>query len=451
MRTIVRFLFLALSLGVIAGAAGCGTATTPAPQATTAAPTQASQPASQPVTIRVLTMDQAAMTTDEMNSVATEFMAANPNIKVEMEYVSYDSLHDKFTTAMATNPPPYDVIMVDVIWYPEFVKAGYLADVSDKITPDMRSNAFKTAWNVTTVNGKVYGMPWLLDTKYLYYNEKLLKQAGFDNPPKTWEELAQQAKVIKDKKIVDYPIVWSWSQAEAAICDFTAMVYGNGGRFVDDQGKPVFNNAQGVGALTWMVQSLDNGVSNPASLTDLEEDVRNVFSSGKAVFATNWLYMYDLANNSAKDSQVTGQVKMTTMPVFDSVAKTGLKSASVDGSSGFSVVATSAHKDAAWAYVQFLTSEQTQMKYSLHQLPIWSSSYTGDSLQKLLGISPANQVTVPMFKEQFQYANVRPTIPYYMEGSKALQLALQQALSKQKTPQQALDDAAAKWNQLGSK
>ncbi len=91
------------------------------------------------------------------------------------------------------------------------------------------------------------------------------------------------------------------------------------------------------------------------------------------------------------------------------------------------------------------------MKYSLHQLPIWMTSYSGDSLQKLLGISPANQVTVPMFKEQFQYANVRPTIPYYMEGSKALQLALQQALSKQKTPQQALDDAAAKWNQLGSK
>src|SRR5512143_725662 len=135
-----------------------------------------------PVTIRVLTMQQAAMTTDEMDSVAKEFMAANPNIKVEMEYVSYDALHDKFVTAMATTPPPSDVIMVDVVWYSEFVKAGYLADVTDRITPDMRSKAFKTAWNVVTVGDKVYGMPWLLDTKYLFYNEKLLKQAGFDNP-----------------------------------------------------------------------------------------------------------------------------------------------------------------------------------------------------------------------------------------------------------------------------
>ncbi len=413
----------------------------------------ATQPvrAAEPVTIHVLTMQQAAMTPEEMDSVAKEFAAANPNIQVKMEYVSYDALHDKFVTAMATTPPPYDVIMVDVVWYSEFVKAGYLADVTDKITPDMRSKAFKTAWNVVSVGDKVYGMPWLLDTKYLFYNEKLLKQAGFDNPPKTWEELAEQAKAIKAKGIVDYPIVWSWAQAEAAICDFTALVYGNGGRFLDDQGKPAFNDDKGVGALAWMVKTIDDGISNPASITDLEEDVRGVFSSGKAVFALNWLYMFDLANFDTKESQVTGQVKMTTIPVFDSVAKTGVKSSSVDGSSGFSVVATSPNKDAAWEYVKFLTSEPVQMKYSLHQLPIWMTSYEGDNLKKLQGISQATPVTVPMFKDQFQFAHVRPTVPYYLEGSKSLQLALQLALTKQKTPQQALDDAAAKWVALGSK
>ncbi len=403
------------------------------------------------VTIHVLTMQQAAMTTDEMDSVAKEFMAANPNIKVEMEYISYDSLHDKFTTSMATNPPPYDVVMVDVIWYDEFIKAGYLADVTDKITSDMKANVFKTAWNVVTRDNKVYGMPWLLDTKYLYYNEKLLKQAGFDNPPKTWEELVEQAKAIKTKGIVDYPIVWSWAQQEAAICDFTALLYGNGGKFLDDKGQPAFNDAKGVATLQWMVQTIDDGLTNPASITDVEEDVRNVFSSGKAVFALNWLYMYDLANFNEKESQVAGQIKITTIPVFDSVAKSGDKSSSVDGSSGFSVVASSPNKDAAFEYVKYLTSEPVQMKYSLHQLPIWSTSYQGDNLKKLEAISPSSPVTVPMFKEQFAFAHVRPTVPYYLEGSKELQLALQLALTKQKTPQQALDDAAAKWTALGSK
>lgn len=467
MRAVLKIAVILLALAVVAGLAACAapptpvptsapppTAVPPKPQAT-AEPTKApAAPTSAPAkaaSIRVLSMDQAAMTTDEMDAVAKEFMAANPNVKVEMEYLAYDALHDKIVTAMATKPPPYDVIMVDVVWYAEFVKAGYLADVTDKITPDMRSKAFKTAWNVVTVGNKMYGMPWLLDTKYFYYNEKLLKQAGFDNPPKTWEELVTQAKAVKDKKIVDYPIVWSWAQAEAAICDFTALLSGNGGRFVDEAGKPVFNDAKGVATLEWMVKSIDDGNTNPASISDLEEDVRNVFSSGKAVFATNWLYMYDMANNNPKESQVTGQVKITTMPVFQSAAATGLKSASVDGSSGFSVIATSPNQDAAWAYVKFLTSEPTQMKYSLHQLPIWATSYEGDNLKKMTSLSDVNKVTVPMFAAQFPFANVRPVVPYYAEGSKALQLALQQALTKQKTPKQALDEAAAKWVQLASK
>jgi multiple sugar transport system substrate-binding protein len=451
MRTISKILPVVLMIALAVSLVSCqGQQPAPA-EKPTEKPVEQPKEEAKPVTIHVLTMQQAAMTTEEMDGVAKEFMAANPNVKVEMEYVSYDALHDKIVTAMATTPPPYDVIMVDVIWYSEFVKAGYLADVTDKITPDMRDKIFKTAWNVVTVGGKVYGMPWLLDTKYFFYNEKMLKDAGFNDPPKTWEEMVKQAEAIKEKGLVEYPIVWSWAQAEAAICDFTALVYGNGGRFLDDAGKPAFNDEKGVAALEWMVKTIDDGITNPASVSDVEEDVRGVFSSGKAAFAVNWLYMYDLANFEAKESQVTGQVKVTTMPVFESAAKTGLKSASVDGSSGFSVVATSPNKDAAWEYIKFLTSEPTQMKYSLHQLPIWMTSYEGENLKKLEGISRATPVTVPIFKEQFQYANVRPTIPYYQEGSKALQLALQLALTKQKAPKEALDEAAAKWLELGSK
>lgn len=431
---------LIILISTIAGCQPKSAATQVATQP--AAPTSAG-----PVTIRVLTMDQAAMTTEEMDAVANEFMAANPDIKVEMEYVAYDAVHDKFTTAMQTTPPPYDVIMVDVIWYSEFVKAGYLADVTSRITPEMRDNIFQAAWNVVTRDGKVYGMPWLLDTKYLYYNKEILEKAGFSEPAKTWEELITQAKAIKDKGLVEYPMVFDWAQAEAAICDFTALLYGNGGKFLDETGKPAFNDEKGVATLTWMKQSIDDGLTNPASVTYLEEDVRNVFSTGKAAFALNWLYMYDLANNNPEQSQITGKVGITTIPVFQSMAGT-LKSSSVDGSTGFSVVATSPNPDAAWKYILFLTSEPTQMKYSAHQLPIWKTAYQGENLTKLVNNTPGGAVTVPIFEEQFAYANVRPLIPYYQEGSKALQLALQQALTGQKSPKEALDEAAAKWLQL---
>ncbi len=403
-----------------------------------------------PVIVKVLTMDQAAMSVDDMNAVAKEFEAANPNIKIEMTYVPYENVHDKFVTGMATTPPAYDVVMVDVVWYDEWVKAGYLADLTSKVTPDMKSKIFPTAWNVVTRDGKAYGLPWLLDTKYLFYNKDILKQAGFDSPPATWEELALQAKAIKDKGLVEYPIVWSWKQAEAAICDFTALLYGNGGKFLDETGKPVFNDEKGVATLTWMKQTIDDGLTNPASVSDLEGDVVNVFNSGKAAFALNWLFMYDGSNYDSSVSQVVGNVGITTIPVFESMAGS-LKSASVDGSSGFSIAATSKNVDAAYKYVEFLTSESVQMKYSSKQLPIWTSAYEGENLKTLEGATRSNPVTVPAFKEQFAYAVLRPNIPYYMEGSTGLQLALQEALTGAKSPKDALDAVALKWTELAGK
>lgn len=398
-----------------------------------------------PKTVKVLAMQQAGATPEEMNAIVAKFNEANPNIKVEIEYVSYDALHDKITTAMAANPPTYDVVLVDDIWYAEFAKNGYLWDVTDQIDAKTKADVFASAWDITTVDGKAYGMPWLLDEKYFFYNEAMLTEAGIAAPPTTWEELMDQSAILKEKGIVEYPIVWSWAQAEAAICDFVVLLYGNGGSFMDASGAPAFNSPEGVATLQWMVDSIDAGVSNPASVTYVEEDVRNTFSQGKAAFALNWLYMYDMAAINAEESTIVGKVKMSLIPAFTGNAAA---SSSINGSMGVSVIAKSPNKEAAWEYVKFLTSEPIQQEYSAHLLPIYQTNYSGDGLAKLTSLNASNPVTVPMFNAQFPFSHVRPKVPYYSEGSVALQLALQEALTKAKTPQQALDDAAAKWVEL---
>jgi multiple sugar transport system substrate-binding protein len=428
MKSTFRFIVLFLSLALILALVGC----------------QPAKPAG-PVTIRVLTMEQAGPTVEEMNAIVAEFNKANPNVNVEIEYVSYDALHDKITTAMASTPPAYDVFLVDDIWYAEFADKGYSLDVTDRITKDMKDKIFQAAWDITTVGGKTYGMPWMLDQKYFFYNEKMLQEAGITAPPKTWEELLDQAKTIKDKGLVEYPIVWSWGQYEAAVCDWVTLLYGNGGSFVDADGKPAFNNDIGVKTLEWMVKTIDDGLTNPASVSYVEEDVRNVFSQGKAAFALNWNYMYDLVNFNKEESQVTGQIKVSLMPAF---AGSGVTSATIDGSMGFSVAATSPNNDVAWSYVVYLTSEDVQNRYSAHLLPIWQTSFEGEAGKKLEALSQVTAVMVPMFKEQFPYSHVRPKVPFYPEASKALQLALQEALTKQKTPKEALDAAAQKYLDL---
>jgi multiple sugar transport system substrate-binding protein len=441
MRTFHKLLTLLLVAVFALSAAGCSAQATATP-----APAATSVPAAQPVTIHILTMDQAGLKPADIDQIARDFEAKNPDIKVVMEYVGYDYVHDKIVTGMAAKPPAYDAAMIDVIWPDEFIKAGYLLDVTNRVTPDMQG-IFPAAWNGVTRNGKIYGMPWLMDVKYFMYNKDILSQAGFNAPPATWEELAEQAKVIKQKGLVEYPIIWSWNQKEGVVCDYTALLFGNAGAFLDASGKPAFNNEKGVQALAWMKQTIDDGLTNPSSISSDEMAVETNFLAGKSAFAVNWLFQYADSLDATK-SQISGKVAFAPMPVFKAGADAGVKGASVDGSSSFAIMATTPYPDQTWKFLTYLASNEVQMKYSANMLPIWKADFEGETLAKLEAAAPSNPVTVPAFKAQFPYAFERPTVPYYNEASAALQLASQEALTGVKTPQAALDAAAAKWVEL---
>ena len=433
MRTLYKISMLMMALLFIIGTVGC------APKA-----------ASGPVTIHVLTMDQAGLKPAEIDQIARDFEAQNPDIKVNMEYLGYDFIHDKITTGMAANPPAYDAVMIDVIWPDEFIKAGYLLDVTDRVTPEMKSGMFPASWNGVTRNGKIYGMPWLMDVKYFMYNKDMLQQAGITDPPKTWEELVEQAKTIKEKGIVEYPIIWSWNQKEGVVCDYAVLLYGNGGSFLDASGKPAFNNDKGVAALAWMKQTLDDGVSNPSSVSSDENAVRDNFMASQSAFAVNWLFQYSDSNDASK-SQIVGQAAFSPMPIFQAGMDAGVKGSSVDGSSSFAVMATTPYADQTWKFLTYLASNEVQTKYSKEMLPVWQTDFEGEALKKLESATETNPVTVPAFLAQFPFANERPTVPYYNEASAALQLAIQEALTGVKSPKDALDEAAAKWVELAGK
>ncbi len=268
-------------------------------------------PAMAETTINALFMAQAAYSENDVRAMTTDFEKANPDIKVNLEFVPYEGLRDK--TLLAQGSGGYDVVLFDVIWPAEFATNKVLVDVTDRVTPEMNQGILPGAWTTVAFDGHRYGMPWILDTKYLFYNKDILAKAGISEPPKTWDELAADAKTIKDKGILDTPIAWSWAQAEAAICDYTTLVSAYGGKFLDDAGKPAFQTGGGLKALQYMVQTVKDGVTNPNSKEFLEEDVRRVFQNGEAAFALNWTYMYNLANDP-KESKVAGQVGVVPAP-----------------------------------------------------------------------------------------------------------------------------------------
>jgi len=395
-----------------------------------AASTMLSFAAKADTTLNALFMQQAAYSDDDVKNMTKDFEAANPGIKVNLEFVPYEALHDKIVAAQGAGAKGYDVVLFDDIWPSEMAKHGFLMDVTGRIPAEDNAKVFDGAWTTVEADGKRYGMPWILDTKYLFYNKDMLTKAGIAHPPKTWDELAADAKIIKDKGIVKYPIVWSWAQAEAVICDYATLVDAYGGKFFDG-GKPVIDQGGALDAIKYMDQTVKDGITNPNSKEYLEEDVRKVFSNGDAAFALNWTYMYNMANDP-KQSKVAGQVDVVPAPGVP--GKNDFSA--VNGSMGLGIASNSSHPDEAWKFITFLTSQPVQNQYAKLSLPIWKSSYDDPAVQK------GQESLVAAAKHSINAMFARPATPSYQELSTILQKAIQEVVIGKSTPEDAMAAAS---------
>jgi multiple sugar transport system substrate-binding protein len=379
--------------------------------------------------INALFMQQAGYSEADIRGMTADFAKANPKITVEPTFVAYEALHDKIVSAAAAGT--YDVVLIDVIWPAEFGSKHIVTDVTANFTEAWKTDMLGGALATASYQNRYYGVPWILDTKYFFYNTDMLTRAGV-NPASlsTWDGVLTAAQALKDKKIVDFPLVWSWKQAEALICDYTQLLGAFGGKFLSDDGKSIaFDTGGGLQALEFMKRTLDMGLSNKNSLESLEDDVRKIFSAGQAAMALNWTFMFSAANDPAQ-SKVAGKVGVSQTP-----GSTG-GSPGVNGSMALCVSSGSKNQKAAWTYITYLTSPEAQNKYAKSSLPCWSKSY--DDAQ-VLATSPQ---MVPVAKKALGSLIARPQVPRYNEISLVLQTEVQKALLGSKTPKQALTDAA---------
>jgi len=385
------------------------------------------------VTLNTIWMKQAAYSDDEVKAMIAAFEAANPNIKVNAEFVQYESLHDKIVTAQSTGNGQYDTVLMDTPWPAEFADAQLVRDITDKIPADFKSGVFDSAFTSSQYKGKTWGVPWINDTKFFFYNKKMFDQAGITSPPKTWDEVVTDAKTLKAKGIVQFPLAWSWIQAEAVICDWAEIAAVMGGaNFVDDQGNPTFNKGGGLAALQFMKQTIDDGLTNPASLGFKEDDVNSTLAAGQAAMGLNWTYGYNVLNDKTK-SKVAGDIMVTAAPGGPSAPTSG-----VNGGMSIAVTTKSQHPDEALKLALWMASQPMQEKYDANTFPEWKASFDNTTLTK------GNPDFWAAAKSAFAGLVARPVVPYYTNLSNALQVAIQEALKGTKSPQQALDEVAAK-------
>ena len=389
------------------------------------------QPAHAATTLNALFQAQAGYSEAEIRAMTADYQKLRPDVTVSMEFVPYEALHDKTVLARGASTA-YDVILSDSVWTPEYAVNGIVEDVTARMTPELKDGILTGALGSAEYQGKFYGLPWIVDSKFLFYNKAMFAKAGISAPPRTWAEVEADALLLKQKGVIDFPLVSSWSQNEALVADYTEILAGFDGRYFDTAGKPVFQTDGGLDAATWMEQSLTRDkVTNPHSLEFVEDDVKRVFSSGQAAMALNWTYMWDGANTPSADTKVAGQVGVVAPP--------GLKPGqvgAVNGSQPLCIPTNSQHKDAAWDYILYLTSAKVQNAYATNSLPMWKASFSDPA------VIAGRTELFDAAKASFAVMIGRAEVVNYQQFSTALQQSLQQAITGRVAPAAALQTAA---------
>lgn len=424
-RALLRALGTAGGASLLAACGAQGGAGSPAPGATAPAQAGAGEQA-----ITMLWTDN----TNARQPLIADFTKAT-GIKVNQTQVEYGALLDKINTAIQGGGE-IDVIEMDTIWTAQFASAGWVEDLSARVTPAIRQDVPESSLSAVTYQGKLYGMPWYNSAKHLYYNARLLQAAGFGQPPATLDEFVAQAKAATGAG-GQWGSIWSWKQAEGLICDWVAIMFAQrGAQFLDQDGRAVFNTMGGTEALAWMYDLLyTHKAADPASLESTEDDVRKAFFTGKYALISNWEGLLP-SGNDPKESQAAPHVRVGLLP-----GGSAGRSSSVNGSEGWAILAQSKRKDLAWRLLEYMASPAWQKKSAqiAGDYPVLASLYRDPELQQ--GVQD-----FAVYGEQFKYLAVRPQVPGYAQKSDIIQSHIHRALLKQVTPKAAMDAAAEEIN-----
>ncbi len=278
-------------------------------------------------------------------------------IKVDLQTMSWDDIRPKLVTSLIANTAPADVTEIDWSWTGQFGAANWYEPLEGKI--DQATIDDMAPASIFMANGHLIGVPYTNDFRVMIINRKHFTDAGVTTTPKTIDELVAAAKAIKAKGAVKYPIGLPLSATEGASTAWYLLTKAFGGELFDKDLKPLFGSPDSAGykAMAFELQLLKDGLVDPAavSLTDAQINETMFAQGATSVMIGGEPGRLGQFADPAK-SKIVGQFEAILVPTVDGKTRSfGLPEA-------LGIPASSTKKEAALAFVKWMTSHDYQLK-----------------------------------------------------------------------------------------
>ena len=372
---------------------------------------------------------------DSLNALIDAWNAENPDIKIDPLFVNNDKALQKLTVALQGGEPP-DITYQYGSSLPQLAGAPGLIDLTDRVQqPEVDWEDFVAgARTAATFEGKVLGVPALIDNLAVVYNKDLFDDAGLDHPSPdwTWEDFRAAAKALTDPAEKRFGFSYPMDASEDSVWHYDPLLWQNGGSILTEDGsQAAFNSPEGVEALEVLTGM---AVDDESVFLDIQNSAyTDVFNSGRIgmLITGPW----DLSSFTDVNYGVE------ILPGFDGDHQT------IAGPDMWCVFDNGdGRAQAALDFVTWLTdAEQVRTEaLATGHLPIRLSVAEDEAFLDEFGAAFPG---VDVFAENL--ANVeqaRPVLAAYPQISEAMGLAIVSAMLGESEPKAALDQAAAESN-----
>ena len=275
-KIIAMLLVLSMALALAACGGSAAPAATEAPKAEAPAAPAAPAADGDKATVTVIAAEYGTKTKAWWADFVEKFNAANENINLVVEVVSWNDINPVVDTRIANGQQP-DLLNTNIFagWQAD----GLLLPAEDWCSAETYAKFYQAFLDQSVVDGVVWAGPDLASARAMYYNKDILAEAGVEVPT-TWEELTAACKTIKEKCPDIYPwgIDMTTDEGQAAFAYYT---WGNGGGFVDDNGEWILNSAENVAAVEYAVGLVKDGLTNSDPANNTRYDLQDLFCAGK--------------------------------------------------------------------------------------------------------------------------------------------------------------------------
>jgi multiple sugar transport system substrate-binding protein len=377
----------------------------------------------QPAERGPLTLATAGDLTQYLGPVLEDWNRMHPDQKVNLVELpdSADETRSQMITELRSGSSRFDILNIDVAWTSEFAAAGWISPLDRSRFP--LDSFLQPVLDTATFDGRMYAVPYVTNAGLLYYREDILAKEGVE-PPRTWDELATQAREIAPEYGLQ-GYAGQFLPYEGLTANVTEAVRSANGSLLGDEGSEVTVDGAARQGLEFLASGVREGWIPREALTYKEEESRVAFQQGDLLFLRNWPYVYPLANGP--DSEVTGNVGAVRIPGPDGPGT------SVLGGSNLAVSAHADHRESAADLITYLTSERVQRRVLTDGAlpPVRADLYNDPELV-------SEHPYLPTLRESILTAEPRPKSPRYDQVSLAVQAVAHDVLALRQSPEEAV-------------